>query len=33
MKIDWSYYIPDRFKQGGRGGYEFFPMMVITYLQ
>ena len=25
MKIDWNYKIPDRFKQGGRGGYEFFP--------
>ena len=25
LKIDWNYNIPDRFKQGGRGGYEFFP--------
>ena len=25
VKIDWNYNIPDRFKQGGRGGYEFFP--------
>lgn len=25
MKIDWNYNIPDRFVQGGRGGYEFFP--------
>jgi len=25
MKIDWNYHIPDRFAQGGRGGYEFFP--------
>ena len=23
--IDWNYHIPDRFKQGGRGGYEYFP--------
>ncbi|MEZ7888316.1 MAG: M1 family metallopeptidase, partial [Cloacibacterium sp.] len=25
FKIDWNYNIPDRMKQGGRGGYEFFP--------
>ena len=25
MKIDWNFHIPDRFAQGGRGGYEFFP--------
>src|SRR6185436_2334638 len=25
MKIDWNYHISDRFVQGGRGGYEFFP--------
>jgi hypothetical protein len=25
LKVDWNYRIPDRFKQGGRGGYEFFP--------
>ena len=25
LKIDWNYNIPDRFKQGGRGGYEYFP--------
>lgn len=24
FKIDWNYNIPDRMKQGGRGGYEFF---------
>jgi hypothetical protein len=23
--IDWNYKISDRFKEGGRGGYEFFP--------
>ncbi len=23
--LNWDYNIPDRFKQGGRGGYEFFP--------
>ncbi len=25
FKIDWYYYIPNRQKQGGRGGYELFP--------
>ncbi|WP_462250609.1 M1 family metallopeptidase [Ferruginibacter sp.] len=25
FKIDWNYYIADRMKFGGRGGYEFFP--------
>jgi hypothetical protein len=25
FNIDWSYKIPDRFTQGGRGGYEYFP--------
>ncbi len=25
FKIDWYYNISDRFKKGGRGGYEFFP--------
>lgn len=25
FKIDWYYNIPNRMKQGGRGGYEFFP--------
>ncbi|WP_346237790.1 M1 family metallopeptidase [Niabella insulamsoli] len=25
MKIDWSYKITDRMKQGGRGGFEHFP--------
>ena len=25
FKIDWNYNIPDRIKQGGRGGYEYFP--------
>lgn len=25
FKIDWNYKIPDRMKQGGRGGYEYFP--------
>ena len=25
FKIDWNYNIPDRMKQGGRGGYEYFP--------
>lgn len=25
FKINWNYNIPDRMKQGGRGGYEFFP--------
>lgn len=25
FKIDWNYNIPNRMKQGGRGGYEFFP--------
>ncbi len=25
LKIDWSYKIPDRKFQGGRGGYEYFP--------
>lgn len=24
IKIDWNYNIPDRMKQGGRGGYEYF---------
>ncbi len=25
FNIDWNYYISDRMKQGGRGGYEYFP--------
>ena len=25
VKIDWSYKISDRLKQGGRGGFEYFP--------
>lgn len=25
VKIDWNYKIADRFKYGGRGGYELFP--------
>ena len=25
LKVEWNYKIPDRFKEGGRGGYEFFP--------
>jgi hypothetical protein len=25
FKIDWNYFIADRMKYGGRGGYEFFP--------
>lgn len=25
IKIDWNYAITDRMKEGGRGGYEFFP--------
>lgn len=25
LNIKWSYKIPDRMAQGGRGGYEFFP--------
>ena len=25
IKIDWHYKITDRFKDGGRGGYEYFP--------
>lgn len=25
VKIDWNYKISDRFKEGGRGGYEYFP--------
>jgi hypothetical protein len=25
LKIDWNYHITDRLKQGGRGGYEYFP--------
>ena len=25
MKIEWNYYIADRMKYAGRGGYEFFP--------
>ncbi|HXB09953.1 MAG TPA: M1 family metallopeptidase [Puia sp.] len=25
FKIDWNYHISDRFKFGGRGGYEYFP--------
>lgn len=25
FKIDWNYYIADRMKYGGRGGYEYFP--------
>lgn len=25
LNIDWTYKIPDRLTEGGRGGYEFFP--------
>lgn len=25
FKIDWNYRIPNRMKDGGRGGYEYFP--------
>ena len=25
FKVDWNYFISDRMKYGGRGGYEFFP--------
>lgn len=25
FKIDWNYNIPNRMKEGGRGGYEYFP--------
>ncbi len=25
FKIDWNYFISDRMKYGGRGGYEYFP--------
>ena len=25
FKIEWNYFIPDRMKYGGRGGYEYFP--------
>ncbi|MEO6546893.1 MAG: M1 family metallopeptidase [Ferruginibacter sp.] len=25
FKVEWNYYITDRLKAGGRGGYEFFP--------
>src|SRR6195952_3468741 len=25
FNIDWNYHISDRMKEGGRGGYEFFP--------
>ncbi|MFZ1527541.1 MAG: M1 family metallopeptidase [Ferruginibacter sp.] len=25
FKVDWNYFIVDRMKYGGRGGYEFFP--------
>lgn len=25
IRIDWNYKISDRFKEGGRGGYEYFP--------
>lgn len=25
FSINWDYKIPDRFKQGGRGGFEYFP--------
>jgi hypothetical protein len=25
FKIDWYYYLVDRMRSGGRGGYEFFP--------
>jgi hypothetical protein len=32
INIDWNYNIPDRMVQGGRGGYEFFLQMVITFL-
>jgi hypothetical protein len=25
FKIDWNYYLVDRLRKGGRGGYEYFP--------
>jgi hypothetical protein len=25
FQVDWNYHISDRMKQGGRGGYEYFP--------
>lgn len=25
FKIDWNYYLSDRMKNGGRGGFEYFP--------
>jgi Peptidase family M1 domain len=25
FRVDWNYYIADRMKLGGRGGYEYFP--------
>ena len=25
FKVEWNYYIADRLRYGGRGGYEFFP--------
>ncbi|MDH7460226.1 M1 family metallopeptidase [Chitinophagaceae bacterium 26-R-25] len=25
LKVDWNYFISNRMKEGGRGGYEFFP--------
>lgn len=25
LKIDWNYHISDRMREGGRGGYEYFP--------
>ena len=25
FKVEWNYHISDRMKQGGRGGYEYFP--------
>jgi len=25
LKVEWNYFISDRMKYGGRGGYEFFP--------
>jgi len=25
LKVDWNYFISNRMKEGGRGGYEYFP--------
>ncbi|MGY0041488.1 hypothetical protein [Pedobacter sp. NJ-S-72] len=33
FNVTWKYKITDRISGGGRGGYEFFPKMVITFLQ